>query len=102
MDDALAIDKGEGRVTGGALFVFVDAAWEDGFAVVGGIQEEGITAFSADSVLVVDAVNIFFVALTVSSQKLVKFADQAYFPLRLSAAPAPGHKTVGASRTAFA
>ena len=79
------------------MFVFVDATWEDGFAVVGEVQEEGIAAFSADSVLVVDAMNIFFVALAVSSQKLVKFADQAYFSLRLSATPAASHKTVGAS-----
>ena len=102
MDDALAIDKGEGRVAGCTLFVFVDAAWEDGFAIVGKVQEEGITAFSADSVLVVDAMNIFFVTLAVSSQKLVKFAYQAYFSFRLPATPTASHKTVRASRTAIA
>ena len=46
--------------------------------------------------------NIFFVALAISSQKLVKFAYQAYFSFRLPAAPTASHKTVGASRTAIA
>ena len=75
VDEALAAAKFEGGAAGRTKAVSVDAARLYQLAEVGRVQEIGLAAFNTFSIFVVNAVDIFFVALSVSSQELVRFAD---------------------------
>jgi len=78
-DQAFPLGEGKGGLAGDALFVLVDAAWFEGLALTILVEEEGLAALGADSVLVVNAVDVLFVALTVGCQVFVGFADEADF-----------------------
>lgn len=62
IDDALAVAEGEGRDAAAADSVGIDASEHFLLAVVVGIEEEGIAAGSADSVLVLDTTDVFLAA----------------------------------------
>ena len=59
--------------------VLVDASWLERLALTVLVKEEGLAALNADSVLIADAMNILFLALTVRGQELIRFADEADF-----------------------
>lgn len=100
VDKALAVAKFEGSAAGRTKAVSVDAAGLYQLAEVGRVQEIGLAAFNAFSIFVVNAVDIFFVALSVSSQELVGFADQTHFSLRTATTPTTSHQAFPTLRTA--
>lgn len=101
VNEALALIEHEGSSAVNTLLVLVDASGEVGSADMRGVEVVVVAAGDTDSVLVLGAVDIFFVAFVVGSQKFVSFADQTHFSFRFSAAPTTSNPVALAQRASL-